>query len=85
MYIRYTPSMQRLDDVSGDPIRLSASQREQQREAMIGMINAQTQQINILTGEARAQRTVIANLVQSQEAFERRPLWERVRWLVTGQ
>lgn len=77
--------MQRLDDVSGDPIRLSAGQREQQREAMIAMINAQTQQINTLTAEARAQRTVIANLVESQEAFERRPFGQRLRWLVAGR
>lgn len=85
VYIRYTPSMQRLDDVTGDPIRLSATQREQQREAMIAMINAQTTQINTLTAEARAQRAVIANLVADLDSFQARPFVARVRWFLTGR
>lgn len=77
--------MQRLDDVTGDPIRLSAAQRERQREAMIAMINAQTTQINTLTAEARAQREVIANLVADLDTFQARPFVARLRWFLKGR
>ena len=54
--------MQRVDDVTGDPIRLSAQQRELQRAGMIAMINAQTKQINVLTAEVKALRADVSAL-----------------------
>lgn len=54
--------MQGVDNLTGDPIRLSAKQREFQREAMLAMLNAQTRQINTLTEAMRGLQAEIATL-----------------------
>lgn len=40
--------MQRVDDVTGEPIRLSATERERQREAMVHRLHELTQANNAL-------------------------------------
>lgn len=62
---------QQLDDVTGDPIRLSSRERERERQATIAMINAQTVQINTLTAAVRELR--------SEAHHEYKQLWALIR------
>lgn len=54
---------QRVDDVTGDRIRLSAVQRERQREQMIDQINAQTRQLNEQTKFINALTSRLGQLI----------------------
>lgn len=69
--------MQCLDDVTGDPVRLSAAQRERQREQMVTVINDQTKQINALTR--------VVNGLLTIRRTESESFLLRVRWLFTGR
>ncbi len=84
---------QRLDDVTGDLLpRLSATQREQQREAMIAQINAITLQVNRLTGYIRLHESRLIDVRADLEtvrgllgAFTQRlTFWQRLHWLLRG-
>lgn len=69
--------MQCLDDVTGDLVRLSAAQRERQREQMVTVINDQTKQINALTR--------VVNGLLTIRRTESESFLLRVRWLFTGR
>jgi flagellar hook-length control protein FliK len=84
--------MQRVDDVTGEPIRVSATQRERQREEMVDQINALIRENNQHARLLRAQGGVIGDILTAHEAlkaevadFQGRTFWHRLRWLVTGR
>lgn len=96
--------MQRLDDVTGERLQpvppLSARERELRLLALIEIVNAQTAQVNFLTGAAQALAIRVQALetalgdahaalgVQavSLEAFRHgQTRWERLRWLMRGR
>lgn len=78
--------MQRVDDVTGDPIRLSARQREEQREMLVTVTGALVQHVDQLKREVAELKTVATAHEQRLCGLEgalmaivtRRPWWKRV-------
>lgn len=82
---------QRLDDVTGDPIRLSARQREAQLAQTIEQLNIVLRQLNAITQQVRAQQVMLDShdvAMQLLEAEYRRvslmTRWQRIRALCVG-
>lgn len=85
-------SQQRVDDVTGDPIRLSAKQREQQRAETVHQVNQIILQLNAVTMAVRQLQEKAVRLDVPEGApfssiaelgalsFRR-----RLRWLVLGR
>lgn len=75
---------QHLDDRTGQPLPpLSAREREQQREAMVLMINAITTQVNTLTASVRALRERCDKQAARIDALELQVAWlSRRSWVV---
>lgn len=82
---------QHLDDRTGEPIRLSAKQRERQREAMVANMNQMILQMNALTQAVRVQTAridshdaALATLEGTYQHWRRLSFWERLRTLFVG-
>ena len=82
---------QRMDDVTGEPIRLSATQRERQREEIVTAVQALIKNQNDLMPAVRelqalfrAQEARItgldAMLLMCLDRLESRPWWRRMSW-----
>jgi hypothetical protein len=87
--------MQRIDDVTGETIRLSAAQRDEQRQQIVALLMQVARQTDVNTRQTlalqalfEAHETRIAlteELEQMSGAFRMRSFVERLRWLFTGR
>jgi hypothetical protein len=81
--------MQRVDDVTGETIRLTAHQKELRVESMIARINELTRQVNHVTHEQMLIKQSLGaahqELVSAFADFRAMRLWARTRWLLLGR
>jgi hypothetical protein len=90
--------MQRVDDVTGETIRLTAHQKELRVEGMIARINELTRQVNHLTTQHQVlieKHNALAERLDREQVIDRvylhhrfltnAPLFTRFRWLLTGR
>ena len=90
---------QRLDDRTGAAIRVSATEREQQRQNIVAMLGALAKAVDRLSGvvsELESWRTDadvrisenrmhLGALTGKAAEFYGQTFWQRMRWLMTGR
>jgi hypothetical protein len=84
--------MQRIDDMTGETIRLSSAQRDEQRQQTVALLMQVAQQTDVNTrglikvAEDLAEAFVqLQGIVARETAGIQRTFWQRLRWLVTGR